>query len=259
MDAHANKYPPSMDHLQNYIELNWTESNRVLLFMFSVWMVSFSMGTSLFLSPIWVSICTRRSTRLTAVFGGLVTSLACLFTSFASQFHQTFISFGIILSECTIFLVVLSVESRKISFSIYMFYVHSYIVPKNYSFLIIYLREIYVAALLSLWLIMEMCPFKMFDNVFFVGIGIGLSRDASYLMVGQYFKRRRYFVEVFLVAASGLGILVMTLIVHSAIRFVEYGEYMLNLYTCILFKLAYIYGYTIFSDNVWSSSTIGVF
>ncbi|CAL8110033.1 unnamed protein product [Orchesella dallaii] len=116
------------------------------LVMSSVWMMSLSMGISLFLSPLWVSICQRRSTRLTAVFGGLVTSLACLFTSFASQFHQTFISFGIILS-----------------------------------------------------------------------IGIGLSRDASYLMVGQYFKRRRDFVEIFLVAACGLGILVMTLVIKTAI------------------------------------------
>ena len=33
----------------------------------------------------------RKSTRLVAVAGGLVTALGCLFTSFASQWHQVFI------------------------------------------------------------------------------------------------------------------------------------------------------------------------
>jgi hypothetical protein len=36
-------------------------------------------------------------------------------------------------------------------------------------------------------------------------------------MVGQYFKRRRELVEVVLVAASGLGILLMSLSIHTAI------------------------------------------
>ena len=39
-----------------------------------------------------ISTCGRRkSTRLVAVAGGLVTALGCLFTSFASQWHQVFI------------------------------------------------------------------------------------------------------------------------------------------------------------------------
>ena len=39
----------------------------------------------------------RKSTRLVAVAGGLVTSLGCLFTSFASQWHQVFISYGLVM------------------------------------------------------------------------------------------------------------------------------------------------------------------
>ena len=34
-----------------------------------------------------------------AVMGGLVTALGCLFTSFASQFHQLFFSYGTIIGR----------------------------------------------------------------------------------------------------------------------------------------------------------------
>jgi hypothetical protein len=38
----------------------------------------------------------RRSYRLTGLLGGLTAALGCLFSSFASQFHQLFLSYGII-------------------------------------------------------------------------------------------------------------------------------------------------------------------
>jgi hypothetical protein len=41
----------------------------------------------------------RRSTRLTAVVGGLVSSLGLLFTSFASEYHQVFLSYGLLLGK----------------------------------------------------------------------------------------------------------------------------------------------------------------
>ena len=41
-------------------------------------------------------ICRRRSYRLTGLLGGLTAALGCLFTSFATQFHQLFLSYGII-------------------------------------------------------------------------------------------------------------------------------------------------------------------
>ncbi|ODM97613.1 Monocarboxylate transporter 10 [Orchesella cincta] len=116
------------------------------LHLISCWLGAVSLGISLLFSPVWVSICKKKSTRLSAVFGGLVASLGCLFTSFASQFHQTFISYGA-----------------------------------------------------------------------FLGIGVGLTRDASSLMVGQYFKRKRELVEIIVVSGSGLGIIIMSISVHSAI------------------------------------------
>ena len=55
------------------------------------------MSVSLFLSPLTVAICKRKSTRITAVVGGLILSLGCLFTSFASQFHQIIFSYGLVI------------------------------------------------------------------------------------------------------------------------------------------------------------------
>ena len=54
------------------------------------------MSISLLISPLTIALCRRKSTRLTAVMGGLITALGCLFTSFASQFHQLFLSYGIL-------------------------------------------------------------------------------------------------------------------------------------------------------------------
>ena len=63
------------------------------------WLGSLSFSLSLFISPLTVGICRRKSTRLTAVLGGLITALGCLFTSFASQFHQLFLSYGIMIGK----------------------------------------------------------------------------------------------------------------------------------------------------------------
>ncbi|XP_063706849.1 monocarboxylate transporter 12-like [Culicoides brevitarsis] len=110
------------------------------------WVGALSAAVALFISPITIGVCKRKSTRLTAVIGGLVTALGCLFTSFASQFHQLFFSYGGV-----------------------------------------------------------------------VGIGVGMTRDCSTLMVAQYFKRRREFVEIFIVSGSGLGISIMSAFIKSAI------------------------------------------
>lgn len=106
-----------------------------------------SAGVALALSPVTVALCVRKSTRVTAVVGGLVAALGCLFTSFATQFHQLFFSYGTV-----------------------------------------------------------------------VGVGVGLTRDCSTLMVAQYFKRRRELVEIFIVSGSGLGIAVMSTFIKGVIR-----------------------------------------
>lgn len=112
------------------------------------WLGALSTAVALLVSPVTIAFCRRKSTRVTAVLGGLVTALGCLFTSFASQFHQLFLSYGAV-----------------------------------------------------------------------VGIGVGMTRDCSTLMVAQYFKRRREFVEIFIVSGSGLGIAVMSAFIRGAIRY----------------------------------------
>ncbi|XP_069680903.1 monocarboxylate transporter 2-like [Periplaneta americana] len=110
------------------------------------WLGALSTAVALLVSPVTIAFCRRKSTRVTAVLGGLVTALGCLFTSFASQFHQLFFSYGTV-----------------------------------------------------------------------IGIGVGMTRDCSTLMVAQYFKRRREFVEIFIVSGSGLGIAVMSAFIKGAI------------------------------------------
>ena len=48
-----------------------------------------------------------------------------------------------------------------------------------------------------------------------LGVGVGMIRDTAALMVGQYFKRRREAVEVVVVAASGVGVAVMSALVFE--------------------------------------------
>ena len=45
-----------------------------------------------------------------------------------------------------------------------------------------------------------------------------MTRDTATLMVGQYFKRRREMVEIFLVSGSGLGISVMSTLLRLLVR-----------------------------------------
>jgi len=63
----------------------------------------------------------------------------------------------------------------------------------------------------------------IFKNiVLFSGIGVGMTRDCSTLMVAQYFKRKREFVEIFIVSGSGMGIAVMSSFIKGAIRYVYF-------------------------------------
>merc|ERR1719189_2232748 len=61
-----------------------------------VWIGATNLAVSYLLSPLLVSICRRKSTRLTAVIGGLVMSLSLLFASFAKHYHQILLSYGIL-------------------------------------------------------------------------------------------------------------------------------------------------------------------
>ena len=75
-----------------------------------------STSVSLFISPLVIGLCRRKSTRLTAVMGGLITALGCLFTSFASQFHQLFFSYGMMIGKICIICILFFVHRLVYSF-----------------------------------------------------------------------------------------------------------------------------------------------
>lgn len=50
-----------------------------------------------------------------------------------------------------------------------------------------------------------------------LGLGIGMTRDCSLIMIGQYFKKKREFVEMLTVAGSGLGIIFISVTVRRSI------------------------------------------
>ncbi|XP_054163328.1 uncharacterized protein LOC128961148 [Oppia nitens] len=131
-----------------------------------------STSITLFLSPVVIAICRRKSIRLIAILGGLITALGCLFTSFATQFHQLFVSYGVI-----------------------------------------------------------------------VGIGVSMIRETAVIMIGQYFKKKREFVELFVIASSGLGIAFMPLFLTFCIRSKNwrFGFQALALITFMTFFLAVLY------------------
>ncbi|XP_055636261.1 monocarboxylate transporter 7-like [Toxorhynchites rutilus septentrionalis] len=60
------------------------------------WLGAASWAMSLLAATVVVALCRRKSTRLTAVLGGLVLALGILFTSFATQLHQVAFSYGVI-------------------------------------------------------------------------------------------------------------------------------------------------------------------
>lgn len=139
---------------------------------------SLSMAVGLMVSPVTITLCRRKSTRLLAVIGGLVLTLGCLFTSFAQQYHQVMFSYG---------------KSRWI--------------------------RIYFASKIN-----NGNPTNQFVGGIFiaskgivVGLGVGMTRDCTIIMIAQYFKKRREFVEVVTVAGSGLGIIVMSTFIQKSI------------------------------------------
>lgn len=58
------------------------------------WLGAASWAVSMFSAPVIIALCRRKSTRLTAVIGGLVLALGILFTSFATLYHQVALSYG---------------------------------------------------------------------------------------------------------------------------------------------------------------------
>lgn len=62
------------------------------------------------------------------------------------------------------------------------------------------------------------CPCFFLNVSGVLGLGIGTIRDCSTIMVGQYYKRQREIVEIFVVAGSGFGLLVMSFLLEKLIE-----------------------------------------
>lgn len=59
----------------------------------AVWLGSGGYAMALLVCPLMLAVCRRKSPRLWAVIGGLVTALGCLFLSFSVELHQLYISY----------------------------------------------------------------------------------------------------------------------------------------------------------------------
>ncbi|CAG9111813.1 unnamed protein product [Plutella xylostella] len=72
----------------------WYHSRAVLI-LYTVWAGALCLGVSRAAGALVAA--RRRAPRLAALVGGLLLPLACLFTSFATQLHQTLLSYGVVL------------------------------------------------------------------------------------------------------------------------------------------------------------------
>ncbi len=52
----------------------------------------------------------------------------------------------------------------------------------------------------------------------FLALGVCMIRDSGTVMLGQYFKRRRELVELFLTSSSGFGIPIVTYLILRCLR-----------------------------------------
>lgn len=50
-----------------------------------------------------------------------------------------------------------------------------------------------------------------------VGFGASLVRDSAAVMIGHYFKRRRQFVEMIVMAGEGVGIALFSVILKEGV------------------------------------------
>ena len=57
-------------------------------------------------------------------------------------------------------------------------------------------------------------------SIFFtaLGVGVGMARDVSTLMVAQYFKRKRELVEIIVLSATGVGLSLTSMFINGATR-----------------------------------------
>ena len=74
-------------------------------FVFLGCLTATSFCVSLAISPAVMLFCRNKSTRLTAVVGGLIVSLGILFTSFATSFPHLFFSYGTVIGKACLSII----------------------------------------------------------------------------------------------------------------------------------------------------------
>lgn len=135
----------------------------------------------------------RRSPRLIALLGGLLLPLACLFTSFATQLHQTLLSYGKFWDTS---------RYRYIKRSWWSICINVFPNISNYY---------------------------LYSGIV-LGIGCGLVREAAGLVLGAYFRRRRQFVELVAHAGGGVGIALFSVAYKEAVGYATYSISQIYIY-----------------------------
>ena len=153
------------------------------IFIFLGCLAATSFCVSLVISPAVMLFCRNKSTRLTAVVGGLIVSLGILFTSFATSYPHLFFSYGTVIGKAYLIII------YTLSTLLYK--------PNNFG------NVVYITL----------------NLMSFIAIGIGMLRDSATVMVGQYFKKKRCLVEMLLLGSSGLGVSLSSPILLPIIRF----------------------------------------
>lgn len=79
------------------IQINEYLLIKIYFFLISACVLGTYLGTFNVICPLIIGLCRRKKTRTIAFVGGLILTLSLLFTSFTSQFHQLYISVGVLL------------------------------------------------------------------------------------------------------------------------------------------------------------------
>ncbi|CAL8137622.1 unnamed protein product [Orchesella dallaii] len=117
------------------------------------WLGPLSWSVSSVCSPLVFNLCRRKNVRILSLVGGFLFPLSLFFTSFATELHQIFFSFGLI-----------------------------------------------------------------------GGIGSCIVRESSGVVLGEYFRRRRQFVEQVVMAGTGVGVTLFSLLYLSFSRHLEWSQ-----------------------------------
>ena len=159
----------------------------------SAWLAPLSLSVSLLLSPITISFCKRKSTRLTGVVSenDIMVMMMMTMITIMMTMKQTLTIIGWRSNHCPWLPLHLFCHPVPPAFSqlwpCQRFYNLSHGLVKGFIISTIAWSKVSWES----WIY----PICTHINCIITGIGVGMARDAATLMVGQYFKRRRELVR----------------------------------------------------------------